>query len=98
MLTDPAAVNGLSVPVKVQVSVPLAVAGHPASAGALTVQLPEGSVSVTTTPVAAPAPMFPLLGALPILLPALIGPLPDFATVTSGQFTVIEIGPELLLP
>src|SRR5438876_571274 len=97
MVTDPAAANGLSVPVKVQVSVPLAVAGHPASAGALTVQVPEGSVSVTTTPVAAPAPMLLTVSVKVAVLPALIGPLPDFTTCTSGQFTVIDADASLLL-
>ena len=57
MVTVPPAANGLSEPVKVQVMVVVAVAGQPASSGALTVQVPEGSVSVTTTPVAAPVPM-----------------------------------------
>src|SRR5439155_1514056 len=98
MVTDPAAANGLSVPINVQVSVPLAVAGHPASAGALPVQAPESSVSVTTTPVAAPPPMLLTVSVKVAVLPALIGPLPDFTTCTSGQFTVMVVAPDLLLP
>src|SRR5437867_1272100 len=97
MVTDPAAANGLSVPVKVQVSVPLAVAGQPASAGALTVQVPAASVSVTTTPVAAPPPMLLTVTVKVAVPPALIGPLPDFTTCTSGQLTVIEADASLLL-
>src|SRR5437667_356970 len=97
MLTDPAAANGLSVPVKVQVSVPLAAAGHPASAGALTVHVPAGSVSVTTTPVAAPPPMLLTVSVKVAVLPALIGPLPAFTTCTSGQVIVIEADASLLL-
>src|SRR5439155_515777 len=97
IVTDPAAANGLSVPVKVQVSVPLAVAGQPASAGALTVQVPAGSVSVTTTPVGAPEQTSQTLSGDVVVLRALIAPLPDFTTCTSGQLTVIEADASLLL-
>src|SRR2546428_524568 len=98
MVTLPPAANGLSVPVKEQVRVPLCVAWQPASAGAVTVQVPEGSVSVTTTLLAAPAPMLLTVIVKGALWPALRDSMSDVCSSALGQFTTMEAEAELLGP
>src|SRR5207237_9364855 len=91
------AAPGRSAPVKVQVSVPDAVAGQPARAGAATVQVPEGKVSVTVTPVALPVPVLETTRVKTAFAPKVRGPLPPLVMCTAPQFTVI-VADELLLP
>src|SRR5213593_4333016 len=58
-----------------------------------------GTVSVRVTPVAVPGPLFVTVMVKVATPPALmVGCAAVFATVTSGQFTVIGTGPASLLP
>src|SRR5712691_2799109 len=77
--------------VNVQVRLPVAVAGQPALAGALTVQVPGGSgLSVTTTPVAAFGPALLTVIVNVATSPGNSGPLPVLVMWTSEHWTEIE--------
>src|SRR5712691_13142338 len=76
--------------VNVQVRLPVAVAGQPALAGALTVQVPGGSgLSVTATPVAAFGPALLTVIMNVATSPGNSGPLPVLLMWTSAHCTVI---------
>src|SRR5688572_27712459 len=86
----------VSVP-KLQLRVPAVIEQEPASVPPR-VQVPAGSVSLTVTDVESPVPPALTRMVKVAVPPALTAALPVFWIETSGQFTVMVVGPAVLLP
>src|SRR5207237_1707476 len=84
--------------VGVYTSAPLTI-DQPALGGLIVQVKPGGSVSVKLTPAALPAPMLLSVTSKPMSSPDETGPagFATFCTFTSGQLTVMLIGPAVLL-